>query len=99
MISLYRFGRKLKYGLSYIGTFRIQELANGEFLDQVRASGDGCGRGGLYNVHCTCYVTYLTSPSEYLSFVGLVLQGPWLHPKFEYAQRACALPAAAAPTT
>ena len=29
-ISPNSFGRKLKNGLSYIGTFRIQELANGD---------------------------------------------------------------------
>ena len=38
---------QLKYELYYIGTFRIQEMANGEFLDQVRASGEGCTVGGL----------------------------------------------------
>ena len=31
VISPNRIGRKLKYGLSYIATFRIQELANGDF--------------------------------------------------------------------
>ena len=37
-----KFCLKLKYWLYNMGTFRVQELANGEFLDQSRASGEGC---------------------------------------------------------
>ena len=35
-ISPNSFGRKLKNGLSYIGTFRIQELANGDLGPQKK---------------------------------------------------------------
>ena len=41
-ISPNRIGQKLKYGLSHIGTFIIQELANGVFGAPKKVKKAGC---------------------------------------------------------